>query len=483
VTITKPPTELTEQTRPLRSAPLTLVVVDVLCVNVGFFLSWYARYVLEIGSEVSVFNYLSWVDYVGIQAALTVLLVVSVGLRGLYTDRVRQSLTEEMNTILWGSLVAIAVMIVAVFYFRPFGYSRLVFVYAWVLITALLLSVRVVDRLIKEYQRRRGIGLRKVVVVGGGDIGRRVVQSIIAQPEIGFQLVGIVDDDGDSDLGRIPWLGRIDAIPELISRLSIDEVIIALPSPGQGRVSDILRTCARQRVVFRVVPDLFQLSLDQLDVVQLSGIPLIGVREPALPTSQLLLKRVVDVLAASIALVLAMPLLVLVALVIRLESPGSILIRQTRVGRNGRAFSFYKFRSMRQDADRQLNQLQTKNEASGPIFKIRNDPRRTRVGAIIRKLSIDELPQIYNVLRGDMSLVGPRPPFQWEVEKYQDWHHKRLSVAPGLTGLWQVSGRSDLPFDEMALLDLWYIDNWSVGLDIRILLRTIPAVLSGRGAY
>jgi exopolysaccharide biosynthesis polyprenyl glycosylphosphotransferase len=483
LTITQLPSDVKARTRLWKPAPLVLAALDVACINVGFFAAWYARYPLELGREVTEFNYLSWPEYAAIQATLTAFLVFSHAIRGLYAERVRESLVDEVGLIVSGTLVAIAILIVGVFYFRPYGYSRLVFIYAWVIITGLQLVVRVADRAIRDHQRRRGIGLRRVIVVGGGDLGRRVVQSIIAQPEIGFQLIGIVDDQTDDDLGRIPWLGTTEKMSSVIDEHEVDEVIIALPSPSQERVSEILRTCARQRVVFRVVPDLLQLSLDQLDVVQLSGIPLLSVRDSAMPTSQLVMKRVADVVTSALALVITSPLLALVAIVIKLESPGPVLIRQTRVGRDGKTFDFYKFRSMRQDADRQLVQLQAKNEASGPIFKIRNDPRRTRVGAIIRKLSIDELPQIYNVLRGDMSLVGPRPPFAWEVEKYQDWHHKRLSVAPGLTGLWQVSGRSDLPFDEMALLDLWYIDNWSMGLDLRILLRTIPAVISGRGAY
>jgi lipopolysaccharide/colanic/teichoic acid biosynthesis glycosyltransferase len=173
----------------------------------------------------------------------------------------------------------------------------------------------------------------------------------------------------------------------------------------------------------------------------------------------------------------------LVALAIRLDTPGPILLRQTRVGLNGTLFTAYKFRSMRVGAEKELAALQAQNEATGPIFKMRNDPRRTRVGAFIRKTSLDELPQFFNILKGDMSLVGPRPPIPTEVEKYDDWHRRRLLVSPGLTGLWQVSGRSELTFDEMVMLDLYYAENWSLLLDLKILLRTIPTVLLGTGAY
>jgi lipopolysaccharide/colanic/teichoic acid biosynthesis glycosyltransferase len=173
----------------------------------------------------------------------------------------------------------------------------------------------------------------------------------------------------------------------------------------------------------------------------------------------------------------------LVAILVRLDSPGPILIPQQRVGAKGRTFTCYKIRSMYQDADRRLADLLKTNEAGGVIFKMRDDPRRTRVGRVIRKLSIDELPQFWSILTGEMSLVGPRPPFPHEVDQYEEWHKRRLSVTPGLTGLWQVSGRSDLPFDEMVMLDLYYIENWSLSLDLKIILRTIPTVISGRGAY
>jgi exopolysaccharide biosynthesis polyprenyl glycosylphosphotransferase len=197
----------------------------------------------------------------------------------------------------------------------------------------------------------------------------------------------------------------------------------------------------------------------------------------------LFFKRVVDVALATIVLVFAAPLMGLVALVIKLDSPGPTLFRQERVGKGGRPFTLYKFRSMGVGAEDQKELLRNLNEADGPLFKIKEDPRVTRLGRLLRRLSLDELPQFYNVLRGDMSLIGPRPPLPEEVVQYQPWHMRRLEIAPGITGLWQVSGRSELPFDEMALLDIYYIEQWTPALDVKILLRTIPTVLFGDGAY
>ena len=197
----------------------------------------------------------------------------------------------------------------------------------------------------------------------------------------------------------------------------------------------------------------------------------------------LFVKRALDVIAATILLTVGLPLGALIALAVRINSPGPILYSQTRIGRNGHPFNIFKFRSMTADADAQLDEMAELNEASGPLFKMRDDPRRTAVGRILRRFSLDEVPNLINVLRGEMSLVGPRPNVPDEVAQYKDWHRRRLSVSPGMTGLWQVSGRSDLTFDEMVLLDIYYAENWSLTLDLGILLRTIPKVLGGEGAY
>jgi exopolysaccharide biosynthesis polyprenyl glycosylphosphotransferase len=196
-----------------------------------------------------------------------------------------------------------------------------------------------------------------------------------------------------------------------------------------------------------------------------------------------LVKRGIDVFFSLLVLVFTAPLIALISLTIKLDSPGPVLFRQDRVGKAGKPFTLYKFRSMMIGADEQKQLLRDLNEANGPIFKIKDDPRITRVGRLLRRFSLDELPQFYNVLRGDMSIIGPRPPLPEEVAQYQPWHMRRLEIAPGITGLWQVSGRSELPFDEMALLDIYYVEQWSPALDFKILLRTIPTILFGDGAY
>ena len=233
---------------------------------------------------------------------------------------------------------------------------------------------------------------------------------------------------------------------------------------------------------FRVVPDLLEAQFGRMDIHPVAGIPLVTLREPEITGFRYMQKRALDLAVSLLGLLLTAPLWVLIGLAIRLDSPGPVLFRQTRIGRDGRSFRVFKFRSMVQDAEERKHEL-FEDERHPLLFKAPDDQRRTRVGRLLRRLSVDELPQLLNVLLGHMSLVGPRAQVPAEVAQYDNWARHRLRVLPGLTGLWQVSGRSDLGFDEMVMLDTFYVSNWSLGLDLRILLQTIPTVLSGRGAY
>jgi exopolysaccharide biosynthesis polyprenyl glycosylphosphotransferase len=265
--------------------------------------------------------------------------------------------------------------------------------------------------------------------------------------------------------------------------MAIDEVIITLPWMYHRKIVSIISQCERQKVGVRIVPDMFQMTLSHLDTEDLGGIPMIGVREISISRSQLVVKRASDLVISLVGLILLFPFFLLLAAIIRLDSPGPVVFRQIRVGKDEQLFPCYKFRSMREGADEEKEKLRDQDEVDGATFKIRNDPRVTGVGRFLRRTSLDELPQLLNVFLGHMSLVGPRPAIPAEVQRYQPWHRRRLEVAPGITGLWQVSGRSELTFDEMVLLDLYYIENWSPLLDLQILLRTIPQPFLGEGAY
>jgi exopolysaccharide biosynthesis polyprenyl glycosylphosphotransferase len=312
------------------------------------------------------------------------------------------------------------------------------------------------------------------------------MRNTVAHPTLGYHIVGFVDDDpdkGSTDIGRFKALGSTANIPRLVKELVIDEAIITLPWMYHRKIMSIIAQCEREQVRVRIVPDMFQMTLSHLDVEDLGGIPMIGVRDISISKSQMAFKRAIDVTVSVLGMILLFPFFLLIALLIRLDSPGPVLFRQIRVGKGERLFACYKFRSMYQGADDQKESLRDLNEAGGAFFKIRNDPRITRLGRILRRGSMDELPQLFNVMMGHMSLVGPRPAPPSEVQRYQPWHKRRLEVSPGMTGLWQVSGRSELTFDEMVLLDLYYIENWSPVMDIQIMLRTLPTVISGEGAY
>jgi exopolysaccharide biosynthesis polyprenyl glycosylphosphotransferase len=292
-------------------------------------------------------------------------------------------------------------------------------------------------------------------------------------------------DGPPADFGRFKALGVMSELDQVIRGNRVTEVIIALPSHQHKQILRTVTICERAGANFKLVPDLYELSLSRIDVDAIEGVPLIGLKRSLKHTWQYRVKRVIDCVGSLTILLVSTPIWLLIALAIKLDSPGPVLLRQTRLGYRGQPFECYKFRSMYVNADQLADRLRSEVPPADERgkFKIRHDPRRTRVGSIIRSVSIDELPQILNVIRGDMSLVGPRPPLPTEYERYEDWEKARLELPPGMTGLWQVRGRSDIDFNEMVLMDLYYIENWSLRLDFQILLQTIPAVLSRRGAY
>jgi exopolysaccharide biosynthesis polyprenyl glycosylphosphotransferase len=296
-----------------------------------------------------------------------------------------------------------------------------------------------------------------------------------------------VDEDeerGSQDIGRVRGLGGLDSLKPLLRSHRVDAVIITLPWARREQILQVMKICRKAGIEVNLVPDVFELNLRQVQVDELDGIPLLRVNGTVpFKQSNRLVKRVLDLALVLLSAPVWGLLFVLIALAIWLEDRGSPFYSQTRIGENGHPFKIIKFRSMIPDADKLHYDLV---RASGEDLrhpKLRNDPRITRVGYFIRRTSIDELPQIINILQGHMSLVGPRPPTPAEVELYEPWHMQRLQVKPGMTGLWQVRGRSEVPFEEMCLLDIYYIENWSMQLDAQILMMTIPRVLLRHGAY
>jgi exopolysaccharide biosynthesis polyprenyl glycosylphosphotransferase len=301
-----------------------------------------------------------------------------------------------------------------------------------------------------------------------------------------LKLIGFLDDDPDKQ-GRsildLPVLGTLKDVRSIVSSHAVDEVLIALPSRAHERLNELVAVLYDQPIRVRVVPDFFDLAFHNATVESMGGILFIGLRDPAIDGVQRLVKRLMDIVLSVLGLVLLSPVFLITAIAIKLQDGGPIFYKAERVGENGKTFQMWKFRSMVLGADKMQDSVIQRDNQGNIVHKLSNDPRVTRVGRFIRRTSIDELPQLFNVLKGDMSLVGPRPEMPWMVEKYELWQRKRFAVPQGITGWWQISGRSDAPMHLHTEHDLYYIQNYSLWLDIQILWKTLAVVVTGKGAY
>ncbi len=327
---------------------------------------------------------------------------------------------------------------------------------------------------------------RKLLIVGTGTRARKFIRTTQAHRPWGLDLVGLVDLDPklvNQTVEGIKVLGTLDELPRIFQEIVIDEVIFVVPRNWMGRIEEPILHCERVGIRATMAADLFNLNFAKAHPSDFEGIPVISFETTPADEWKLAFKRLFDIGTALLGLVLSSPIFLVSAILIKLTSPGPVFFRQVRCGVNGRRFTLYKFRSMALDAEKKLAGLKHLNEMGGPVFKLTNDPRLTPIGRWLRKSSIDELPQLVNVLKGEMSLVGPRPPLPEEVAKYESWQIRRLSMRPGITGYWQVNGRNRIKdFNQWVRLDLRYIDEWSLSLDFKILLKTIPAALLGTGA-
>lgn len=457
----------------------------------AFLIAHRLRYHYEVGGDIYFYTYEPFSTFIKPAVLFLVLALGIFLLRGVYRLPRSTSFLDETMLVFGGLVTAMAGVIMGAYFFR-FLPSRLVFLYAWIAAITLLGAKRLLLRRLRRWLWSRQIGVDRVLVVGSGPAGQRVMQAMLGKPHLGCRLIGFVDDGSEdrvtvaTELGveRASRLGTPDEVADLVARHAVDEVIVALPAEEMPRVFRIVDSCREREVTFNVVPDLYQLSFDRVDLAEIAGVPLIGFKGPSISGWNYALKRLIDITIAGLILVVSAIPMGLIALAIKLDSPGPILLHQRRIGRDGVPFMVVKFRSMFVDAEQRRAEIMEQSSVADPrLFKLQDDPRRTRVGRVLRRWSLDELPQFWHVLKGEMSVVGPRPQLPEEVEGYDEWHHQRLLVTPGLTGLWQVNGRSDLTFDEMVHLDLYYAEHWSPWLDTKVILRTIPAVFTGRGAY
>jgi exopolysaccharide biosynthesis polyprenyl glycosylphosphotransferase len=375
----------------------------------------------------------------------------------------------------------------AIFLLKLGDISRL-FVILFVLFNFLLQTAyRLAARRMRRFVQEGFAGHHYYLIVGTGPKAVEVARLIEKHEEHGNGVVGFVrEQDGPAleaaSLRREYPVWPLDHLPKMIEEDIVDEIIFAVSRPQFERMEDLVLTCEEQGIKTRVLVDFFPHLRSEIALDKLEGLPLLTFSNAPENEYLLFLKRAMDLGLASMLLLVTAPLLLVVAALVRASSPGPVIYRQLRCGLNGRRFWLYKFRSMYRDAEQQRAQVEHLNEMDGPVFKSSRDPRVTPVGRLLRKTSLDELPQLFNILKGEMSFVGPRPPLPEEVARYETWQRRRLRMQPGLTCLWALAGRNQLNFAQWMQLDMEYIDNWSLALDFKILLRTIPRVLSGRGA-
>lgn len=407
---------------------------------------------------------------------------------GLYTSRRLSTRRDEMFDVAKATSVGTCFLWGAAWIFHIRMASPAFLFVFWVLGMLMLLLSRVGMRSMLRQTRLRGRNLRYMLIVGSNARALEFADRIQASPELGYRVIGFADR---AWTGLEPLRQRgysvacdLDELGTFLRTNVVDEVVIALPIRSfHDDASRIAALCEEQGILFRILSNIFNLRMARPRAEESEGEFWITHYTGAADGWPLVAKRILDFSLALVVLIVASPILLVVALLIKLTSPGPILFRQIRIGHNKRKFLIYKFRTMIVDAEKKMQNVEHLNEASGPVFKMMNDPRITPVGKFLRKTSLDELPQLFNVLKGDMSLVGPRPLPVRDYEGFsQDWHRRRFSVRPGITCLWQVNGRSSIPFEQWMELDMQYIDKWSLWLDLQILARTIPAVMKGLGA-
>ena len=404
--------------------------------------------------------------------------------RGMYDSRRTGSTTRDLCTVVAASAVGTALMVVLLVLFESPLASRLFALNMFATLWFLVSLSRLVLRAGLHRLRFQGRNLRFVLIVGTGPRAQRLVKAIESAPHLGYRIVGFVDDE-NMLVDRKPLLGSVADLPRLLSSTIVDEIFVALPIRSlYAATQQVALEAEKQGVPVMLLPDLFTMQLARTRVGLVGDSPVVRFITGPDVDGRMVVKRSFDVLIASAVLAVLSPFLLGIAIAVRSTSPGPALFKQARVGLNKRPFAMYKFRTMAQDAEQKQALLEARNEADGAVFKMRNDPRVTPLGGFLRRTSLDELPQLLNVLRGEMSLVGPRPLPMRDVERFrEDWQRRRFSVLPGLTCLWQLSGRSNVDFQRWMELDLQYIDEWSLALDLKILLRTVPVVLRREGAY
>ena len=454
------------------------VAVDALCAAAGFLCAYFAKY-----RTVAVWADAHAPEYGALLSFWFLLFVLANARKGLYvTDRM-SSLAGEARAVLISSALASVGAAVAVFAFKLDFFSRRIFLVSFLALFVSCALWRFLKRLAVRHLVAHGYNNFNVLIVGTGDEADALLDEIKGNPYLGLRVKGFLAENGVKEYEGHPVLGSYADVEKVVRAHFIDEILVA-SSLNRDVIRHILSCADKLNRNARVMADSYGLAPRDIDLVSLGVLQLLSYRHARSGSAQSAVKRVFDLVATIAGIIVISPLLLLIAVLIKLDSQGPVLYVSKRAGYKGRIFDFYKFRTMIVDADAKKQTLMEHNEVKGgKIFKIRKDPRLTRIGGFLRKYSLDELPQLLNVLKGDMSLVGPRPFPAEEFHAFDPYHKARAEARPGITGIAQVKGRSDLSFHHWMKWDIWYADNWSLWLDLLVLLWTVPAVVKGKGAY
>ena len=405
--------------------------------------------------------------------------------QGSYAHVRTRSYIKELEIILKAGVFAIIAIGSSIFLFKLTLTSRLFIGIDAILTICFLFVAKLVFYRFLDSMHRRGYNRVNLLIVGTGKRAKEFINVVKNHSKWGLHIVGLIDDEHGlfgQDVEGFRVLGRLQDIPFILHRKVIDRVIFVVPRLWLNRIDDAIRACEKEGISTSISMDLYDLNIAKVRQTDFSGFPLLDFETFSAQQWQLFLKRFLDIILSLLLFVVFSPVIAITMIAVKVSSRGPLLFKQTRSGLNGRQFTLYKFRTMIDGAEFKRRELEKMNEMDGPVFKIKKDPRITRVGRILRKLSIDELPQLINVLKGDMSIVGPRPPLPVEVDLYKVWQRRRLSLKPDLTCIWQVSGRNHIRFEKWMEMDLEYIDKWSLRLDFKILFKTVFVVLFGYGA-
>ncbi len=403
----------------------------------------------------------------------------------IYRLRYKRFKTIFLNSLKINVIIILSLLVVF-FLFKFHSISRLLILLYFFISLLLIIISRYIIIYIFRYYIKRGFFKKNTLIIGDGYKVEEFISRINTHDIWGVHIMGIIyNNAGEIDKRdrRYKISGTLENLREILMEHPIDEVVCSFPLSKLSRLQYVIEICEELGISIILISNFFNLVLGKSRISNLYGMPLLAFSmtpDFALP---IILKRIFDITFSGINLIIFSPALILISLLIKISSPGPVLFIQERCGLNGRVFKMYKFRTMVDNAEQLKSDLSSKNEIDGPVFKMKSDPRITTIGKFLRRTSMDELPQFLNVIKGEMSIVGPRPPLPEEVNKYETWQRRRLSMRPGLTCLWQISGRNNISFDQWMKLDLKYIDNWNLFLDVKILIKTIPAVLIGDGAY